>query len=784
MGNNETGRNIELTSIAGKLRKQGLDERDIAERLMAAPERRGLPEREVRDIARSIAKKPPGEPRRDFSAERFATPLDEWAARRGFSIDALHAIGAVAGKGEVHFPMRDAGGKPLGYRRRRADNSAFPNGAKALSVAGQKNGLMAGPWPLPAGGVVIATEGEADACAALSAGAAAVVATPGGNPGRRVFEIAQHILPSRDVVLFPDPDPVGQLWMRKLGTALEAVGCTVRVVPPLEGDLDKRLSVEADKAAALADMIDSSIAFAAVLGDRETRRGELPVIIITENMEETNDHVIAALAKRGGIYQRGGHLVRVVTTREAARNTAAHIQVIEPAALAEMASASAKYVKFDGKTGKIAATSIQAILSRATWSGIPALRGVATTPTLRADGTVLFAAGFDKASGIFVDLPCSVADIPDEPDDADVAAAVTFFDELWCDFPFKTRAHFSAALAFVLTCFARYAFNGPSPLFLIDANTRGTGKSLLADSVWNIVAGVDMPRTTEPPDDTEMRKSITGAVLAGDQIVMLDNIAHPLGWASLDAALTGTVWRDRILGGNDMVNLPLEMTWCATGNNVQLAADTARRVLHIRLESNMETPEERVGFRHPDLRRWARENRGRGIAAALMILRRHALDRFPHHCCRPWGSFESWSMYVRHAVVSAGLPDPCQTREELVTGADADREAFAGFLKAFDVALGRSRRTAADIIECAGRNQRLGEALKEFCPARDGGMPSAKSLGRKLRTFRRRIVAGLAMDCSIFEGRREWFLAETSELGAESEAIANPELFDNQEGNL
>src|SRR5262249_4882626 len=62
-----------------------------------------------------------------------------------------------------------------------------------------------------------------------------------------------------------------------------------------------------------------------------------------------------------------------------------------------------------------------------------------------------------------------------------------------------------------------------------------------------------------------------------------DNLEGRFGNAVLDAALTGTSWKDRILGVNRMAEAPLYMTWYATGNNVIVAADTARRVCHVRL---------------------------------------------------------------------------------------------------------------------------------------------------------------------------------------------------------
>ena len=57
----------------------------------------------------------------------------------------------------------------------------------------------------------------------------------------------------------------------------------------------------------------------------------------------------------------------------------------------------------------------------------------------------------------------------------------------------------------------RHAIVGPCPLFAIDANTRGSGKSLLADVAGTITAGIVMSRKALPNNDEEMRKELGGA---------------------------------------------------------------------------------------------------------------------------------------------------------------------------------------------------------------------------------------------------------------------------------
>src|SRR5262249_45680075 len=157
--------------------------------------------------------------------------------------------------------------------------------------------------------------------------------------------------------------------------------------------------------------------------------------------------------------------------------------------------------------------------------------------------------------------------------------------------------------------------------------------------------------------------------------------------------------KDRLLGGNRVYDGPLHVCWFGTGNNVQLQADTARRVCHVRMETPDEQPELRTGFRYPDLRAHVRAERGRLLSAALTVLRGWFAAGQPRRGLPPWGSFEGWSGVVREAVVFAGLPDPGETRLALQTAADRDAGAMSALLVALErMDPGRRGVTAAEII--------------------------------------------------------------------------------------
>jgi hypothetical protein len=250
-----------------------------------------------------------------------------------------------------------------------------------------------------------------------------------------------------------------------------------------------------------------------------------------------------------------------------------------------------------------------------------------------------------------------------------------------------------------------------------------------------------------------MEKRITALALDGDLLVLLDNVSGTFGWPSLDAALTGTTWSGRILGSSKMTGrLDLSATWIATGNNVQIGADTARRVLRIRLDSPEENPETRTGFRHSDLAAWVLAERPRLLASALTILRAFCHAGRPADGLEPWGSFESWSSLVRGAVRFATGIDPAEGRQVFASAADEDRRRLDAVLAGIGhLDPGGRGVTTAALLAAVEGPERPGEpeALTglRLALAELGGEPlSTKRVGRALRRFAGRVVEGRQLE--------------------------------------
>jgi hypothetical protein len=491
-----------------------------------------------------------------------------------------------------------------------------------------------------------------------------------------------------------------------------------------------------------------------------------PEVVVTTDEFEVNAAAIAALAPVGNLYARGGMLVRVVRTgagperRTAVRRPADSpvVRPVAPATLRELLTRAARFVQIRGtgeKQEKVPAHPpgwcVAGVHEAGRWPRVKPLEAVVDYPVVLGDGSVLAAPGYDPRSGLLLAVPGHLRlSVPESPTRADIVAAVRVLEDVVADFPFERPAHRAAWVAHLLTPLAWFGFEGPAPLLLIDANVRAAGKGLLADVAALTLTGRRFAVMSYTPDRDELRKRITSLAAEGERLVLLDNLAGPVGNDVLDAALTATWWKDRVLGVNRTYDGPLHAVWFATGNNVQLGADTSRRCSHCRLESALERPELRADVRHRNLRRHVLDHRGELLSAALTLLRGwYAADR-PRAGLPAWGSYEGWSDVVREAVVFAGLPDPGETRVELQTAADRDAQAVSALLDALARAdPGRQGLTTAGMVEAVRKPAdpapdwvaEMRGAIEELCGRLDG-----RALGYRLKHFKRRNFGGRMVD--------------------------------------
>ena len=417
-----------------------------------------------------------------------------------------------------------------------------------------------------------------------------------------------------------------------------------------------------------------------------------PKIVVGVDQHRVIDEADAALAADPDLFARGTMLVRVVPFIGRRKRLdldriggTPQIATVADATLSERLTQLAEWVK-PGKNRNGAdidkpvsppSYAVAGLLARKAWTRVRHLEGVVEAPTLRPDGTVIETPGWDEETGLLYAPNARFDPIPDRPTIDDARRAARMLLDLVADFPFVDDRHRAVWLAALLTMAARFAVDGPVPMFLFDANTPGSGKSKLCDLIAVIVAGRMMARAGYPSTNEEMEKVLLSVALAGDRMMLFDNIAGggTIGCASLDKTITSGSINGRPLGRSEWVTLAWTAVVFATGNNIAMAADALRRVCSARLESPDERPEERRDFTigkscecgcEGDIVNHTRNARPALLAAALTILRAHAIAGRPEPFDMPPVDFYSWSKVIRAAVAWSTGIDPCSTRRDAV----------------------------------------------------------------------------------------------------------------------
>ena len=619
--------------------------------------------------------------------------------------------------------------------------------------------------PPRASDTVVVTEGFKDATVWHSMGYSVV-----GLPAARLDMKHVRLFRGCNMFIALDRNQAGQDATEKICPMLYGVAATVHVLTlPTSfvtkgGDDARDIYHKKGGEALLRQAIEDAVAWEPEVEPTSNK----PIITIGTDEMRVADEGIAALACVDGIYQRSNLLVHIVRGAKPPRGVECDAETprivpLQLPTLREQLTDAAKWQKWAAgkpdEKGKWVSASppqpvVNAIDARGQWAGIPAIVDVVETPVLRPDGTVLQTPGFDVDTGIYYEASIEFPTVPDSPTQQDAADAAGELLAVVANFPFKSLEHSSAWLAGVLTLFSKNAFRGPSPLVMADGNSAGIGKGLILDSAGYIGTGREFPKQGSPESDAEMRKKITAIAMAGIGQAFFDNV-DTLGGRSLEAALTTTLWQDRELGRNKMTpELPLNVCWFATGNNIVLKGDMPRRVLHILLNTMEESPEEREDeeFDHPELLVWIREERPRLVVAALTILRGYVAAGRPDMKLRPWGSYEGWSALVRAAIVWAGPPDPGDTRRELRDKSDDKkivlRRLIAGWSEIDPEGGGMTIKAAREhLVAHPTSYEMLRTAIEELAPD-DGGKPATnQSVGMHLRQLKCKIVDEHYLDC-------------------------------------
>ncbi len=371
----------------------------------------------------------------------------------------------------------------------------------------------------------------------------------------------------------------------------------------------------------------------------------------------------------------------------------------------------------------------------------PQIRAIVSLPTMRSDGTVVTAQGFDQQSGILFESNKTWPEIPECPDRAAALVALETIRKLISSFPFVGGVDESAALAMILTAIVRPSLS-TAPLFGVNATAPGTGKSKLVDVAAILATGRVAAVNSYAGDDSELRKVLEARLLHGASFISLDNLSVPLRSDHLCQVLSQEEVNIRPLGASLALDSTTAAMFCATGNGLRFAGDLTRRVVLINLDAGVERPEERVF--DSDVIEDARRQRVEIVTAALTLLRAFVANE-ADKVSPALGSFEQWSNLVRSALVWLGLPDPLGNAARIRDN-DPEKERTAAIIAALPVGKPWAAADIARMVDEGAfdpigsrRHEGLVEALGEFI---ERGKLNTTRLSGFLRKHVGRIVNG------------------------------------------
>jgi hypothetical protein len=284
---------------------------------------------------------------------------------------------------------------------------------------------------------------------------------------------------------------------------------------------------------------------------------------------------------------------------------------------------------------------------RALVAQVPEIVGVITAPVMPSlplstnpddllqpgADRIIECSGFDSASGLYLSPVGTIVDVPDAPSADQVKAATNLLRAPWVDFPFASPGEQlspevgrSAAVFGTMIAANRRALDiAPGIGFSSHGEGMSSGKTLAGEVIGTIATGHPPAPASLSTDFTEQRKEVITFLLEGDGCLFLDNITTGTRFdsAPLAAAMTSSRFKGRLLGANKQIEVSTTAMIIATGNSLNMAGDLSSRFLLVRLNTELERPEDRSvdTFKIRDLRRWVIEHRQQLVAAVHTIVR-------------------------------------------------------------------------------------------------------------------------------------------------------------------
>jgi len=251
----------------------------------------------------------------------------------------------------------------------------------------------------------------------------------------------------------------------------------------------------------------------------------------------------------------------------------------------------------------------------------------------------------------------------------DVKKAKEIINNIFSEFCFKSEQDKTNAIASLLTPYLKgllQSFNERTPVFFYLGNRERVGKDYCAGINSIVYDGKileDNPINTGERggnNNEELRKKITSALISGRKRMHFSNNKGHINNSVFESAITSKFWSDRMLGRNEMVNIPNEIDFSLSGNiGVTYTPDLANRCRFINLFLEIEDANSRK-FGNPKLHETILKDR-ENILSALYSLVRNWYDNGKPEGSIPFTSFSDWAEVCGGIMECAGYNSPCIT---------------------------------------------------------------------------------------------------------------------------
>ncbi len=328
------------------------------------------------------------------------------------------------------------------------------------------------------------------------------------------------------------------------------------------------------------------------------------------------------------------------------------------------------------------------------------LKRIVRIPIFSSDGKLIIEPGYySKDQILYIPRKNYRITVPQNPTKEEIQEAKAVLeDDVLVDFQFVSKADKTHAIAYLLLFLVREMIDGFTPLHIFEAAKQGTGKTMLAETIMKVLTQ-DNYRLLSNPGEEELRKKITSDSIRGIAGFCLDNLTvlqSPL----LAQVLQSQQYSDRLLGTNTMVETEIKWVWAATGNNMKVDADIARRSIRIRFTCDMAKPQQRTreNFKHPNFRRWCIKNATKIIQSGLTLVQAWIAADQPLDSKANLGGFEEWAEIMGGMLSFLGYEDFLGNTDEFYDEAEKGAEAWNAMLAKWWETFGDKIVTTGEIL--------------------------------------------------------------------------------------